>query len=37
MCNLNSIVTNMDLLESCVKSALSMMVLSFVAVGFLPL
>jgi len=35
MCNLKSILMNMDLHKSCVQSTLSMMVLSFVALGCL--
>jgi hypothetical protein len=35
MCNMNSTVTNMDLVESCVESTLSMILLSFVALGCL--
>lgn len=35
MCNLQSILMNMDLHKSCVQSTLSMMVLSFVALGCL--
>lgn len=35
ICNMNSTVTNMDQFESCVQSTLSMILLSFVALGCL--